>query len=100
MYSDWSSGVGHLKLAGSSRGLGQRYLNYLHNEHFTSKQKSTKRKTSLKEPRHGILSHFIDGLNYGKGVAKPKKNGTPRKRNTIGVIQEQKGTRMAEDGKD
>ena len=54
----------------------------------------------LRELRHEILSHFFDGLNYGESVAKPKKNGMLSKKNTKGVILEQKGTRMAEDYKD
>ena len=47
-----------------------------------------------------ILSHFFHGLNYGKGIGKSKTNSLLRKKNTKGVILEQKGTRMAEDGKD
>ena len=50
------------------------------------------------ELHHAILRHFVDGLSYGKNVAKPKNNGILRKKNTNGVILEQKGTRMAEDG--
>ena len=46
------------------------------------------------------MSNFFDGLNYGFTAAKPKNNGLLRKKNTKGLILEQKGTRMAEDGKD
>ena len=53
----------------------------------------------LKELRHDILS-LLWRLNYGLSIAKPKNNGFLRKKNTKGVILEQKGTRMAEDGKD
>ena len=54
----------------------------------------------LKELRHDILNHFSDGLNYGLSVRKPKNNGLLRKKNTIGMILKQKGTRMAKDGED
>ena len=54
----------------------------------------------LKEPRHNILSHFFDGQNYDSSVWKPKNNGLLRKINTKGMFLEQKGTRMAESGKD
>ena len=56
--------------------------------------------TDLNELRHDTLSHFFGGLNYGKSVAKPKNNGLLRKKNAKEVILEQKGTRMAEGGKD
>ena len=46
------------------------------------------------------MSHFIDGLNHGKSVGKPKNNSLLRKKNLKGVIPKQKGTRMAEDGED
>ena len=39
-------------------------------------------------------------LKYGLSAAKPKSNGLLRKKNTKGVILEQKGTRMTEDCKD
>ena len=47
----------------------------------------------LKELRSDILSHFMDDLNYGLSVGKPKKN-------TKGVILKQKETSMTEDGED
>ena len=50
--------------------------------------------------RQDILRHFFDGLNYGLSVAKPENNTLLRKENTKGMILEQKGTVMAEDGKD
>ena len=34
----------------------------------------------LKELRHDILSHFIDGLNQGSGIGKPKNNSLLRKK--------------------
>ena len=36
--------------------------------------------------RHDILSHFVDGLNYGLSVGKPKHDGLLKKENTKGVI--------------
>ena len=45
----------------------------------------------LKELRHDILSHSFDGLNNGNSVG---NNGLLRKKNSKGVILEQKGTRM------
>ena len=54
----------------------------------------------FKEPRHDVLSHFFDGLNYGSSVVKPKNNGLLRKKNTKGIILKQKGTRIPEDGED
>ena len=54
----------------------------------------------LKELRNDILSHFFVGLNYDGSAAKPQNNGLLRKKNTTGVILEQTGTRMAEDGED
>ena len=56
--------------------------------------------TVLKELRHDIFSHFFFCLNHGQSVGKPKNNGLPRKKNTKGVILEQKGARMAENGED
>ena len=44
----------------------------------------------LKELRHDILSHFFDGLNCNSNVGKPKNNGLLMKKNTKGVILEQK----------
>ena len=46
------------------------------------------------------MSHFFDGLNYRLNVAKPKNKGLLWKENTKGVILEQKGTMMDEDGQD
>ena len=43
---------------------------------------------------------FFDGLSYVWSVAKPKNNGLLWKKNIKGVILEQKGTRVAEDGED
>ena len=54
----------------------------------------------LKELRNDILSHFFDGLSHGLSVEKPKTNGLLMKEKTKGVILQEKGTRMAEDGKD
>ena len=50
--------------------------------------------------RHANLSYFLDGLNCGSSVRKPKNNGLLRKKNIKGLILKQKGTRMAEDGED
>ena len=58
------------------------------------------RLTMLKELRHDILSRFFDFLNCGSSVGKMKNNGVLRKKNTKGLVLKQKGTRMAEDGKD
>ena len=54
----------------------------------------------IKEQCHDILSHFINSLDYGQSVGKPKNNNLLRKKNTKGVILKQKGTMMAEDGED
>ena len=51
----------------------------------------------LKELRHDILSHSFDGLNNGNSVG---NYGLLRKKSTKGVILEQKGTRIDEDGED
>ena len=45
-------------------------------------------------------SFFLDGLNCGSSVGKPKNYGLLRKKNSKGLIVKQKGTRMAEDGED
>ena len=37
-----------------------------------------------------ILSRFLEGLNYGLSVKKPKSNGLLKKKNTKGVILEEK----------
>ena len=46
------------------------------------------------------MGHFLDGLNYGQSVGKPKSNGLLRKTNTKEVSLKQKGTRMVEDKED
>ena len=43
---------------------------------------------------------FFDDLNYGESASKPENNDLLWKKNTKGVILEQKGTRMAENGED
>ena len=66
-----------------------------------SEMKLEKSTRKLKKLRHDILSHFLNGLNVKcKGVGKPKNNGLLRKKNTKGLIQKQKGIRMAGDGVD
>ena len=40
---------------------------------------------------------FLGRPNYGLSVGKHKNNGLLRKKNTKGVILEQKGTRVAKD---
>ena len=54
----------------------------------------------VKELRHDILSHSFDGLNYSSSATKPKNNSLLMKKNTKGLILQQKGTRMVEDGED
>ena len=54
----------------------------------------------LKELRYDVRSHFFDGLNCGLSVEKPKNVGLLREKNAKGLSIKQKGTRMAEDGKD
>ena len=56
--------------------------------------------SASKELRHDILSPFFKSLNNSLSVGKPKYNGLLRKKNSKGMIVEQKGTRMAEDGED
>ena len=46
------------------------------------------------------MCHFFYGINYGKSVVIPKSNGLLKKKNTKGMILEQKGARIAEDGED
>ena len=47
-----------------------------------------------------IFSHFIYGLIHGKSVGKPKNNSLLWKKNAKGVILIQKGTMIADGGKD
>ena len=67
---------------------------------FTFKPKVKTVVGKLQELCQDILSHFVDNLNYGLSVAKPNNNCLLRKKNTKGLILEQKGTRMAEDDQD
>ena len=76
---------------------------YYDDELFIGKQSEgfmIGKQSILKELRHDLLSHFFEGRNYDLSVAKPKYNSLLRKKNSKGVILEQKGTRMAEDGED
>ena len=54
---------------------------------------------SLTELRHKILSSFLQRPKLRLTGGKPKNNGLLRKKNIKGILN-QKGTRMAEDGKD
>ena len=54
----------------------------------------------LKELRYDNLSLFIDGLNHGSSVGKPKNYSYVWKKNSKRETLKQKGTRMAKDGED
>ena len=54
----------------------------------------------FKGPLSRYFESFLWRPSYGSSVAKPKNNGLLWKKKAKGVILEQKGTRMAEDGED